>query len=273
MIDTTVAAVTLFVAVLAAAVAGLLYGKRHPTRQASLATGGKRRPTDYTLSDQTWQGKYERALAKLDDAAHTLERFRTTCKRILAINSVLVQDDVDDTRLLEVAEQFLAVPPLAESMLGQLKATGAQVVYRDLVDEGVAVRFVIQRKADEGWPSSPQDAPRVQEMIDTYTAVPRATRMPAIYSRQHRAVLADHVDSSFPAVEPLELDDMLLGDDDRRPQEVADGWTAFTEETPDPDDPKNQPHRPELNPQAGLDVRNTCELCGRPVLSPIHRAG
>jgi len=99
-------------------------------------------------------------------------QYRETVRAVLAVNGVLVSDDVDDERLLDTLRTYLGVPPLAEAMLIAMKRTGAQTVYRDFVDEGVRVRFEARRLDDLPWPQSPQDGPdRVEMGSDNQTTV------------------------------------------------------------------------------------------------------
>src|SRR5438067_5183859 len=123
-----------------------------------------------------------------EDLHELVDLYYDTLKQLLATNSVLVQDDVGPARLLLAAVQALGVPPLAETMLQLLRSSGAQIVFRDLQDEGVSVRFMVQRKGDEDWPSAPQGQPPVQEMIDSHSVVPRGAHLPALYSRARRSI-------------------------------------------------------------------------------------
>lgn len=98
-------------------------------------------------------------------AEESLDTLRRAIHDVLDINSIVVNmETTDDMSLAATLRTFLGRPPLAEALLLALKRSGARTAYRDVKDEGIAVRLAAHLLDNEPWPQSPQAGPLSVEL-------------------------------------------------------------------------------------------------------------
>lgn len=95
----------------------------------------------------------------------SLDTLRRAIHDVLDVNSIVVNmETTGDMELAATLRTFLGRAPLAESLLLALKRSGARTAYRDVRDEGIAVRLAAHLLDNEPWPQSPMDGPLSVEL-------------------------------------------------------------------------------------------------------------